>query len=299
MTTFLFIPWFKAEAWHIPLPFEAPFFGHSLPIQPFGLLVATGVLLGFRIGEEFSKRNGFSPLVFNDFGLHAVGFGFLGGYILNTVFYDPQEILAFFTQPGHMRIHWTGLSSYGGFFGAAFGIWIWHKRRNLPILRIADAGAFCLVFGWLFGRLGCFVVHDHPGRVTDFFLAVDQYHVGQPPYLPRHDLGFYEVLWSLAVCGLFTYLFFKKTVRPSGFYLALELVLYAPVRFALDFLRAEAAEGGDVRYFGLTPGHYSSIVFFLLGLAVLRRALAQGVQELPEAVKWPPKESTPAAAGAR
>lgn len=288
MTTFLFIPWFKAEAFHIPLPFSVPHFGDSLPIQPFGLLVATGVLLGFRIGEEFAKRNRFSPVVFNDFGLHAVIVGFIGGYVLNTVFYDPQAIIDFFTNPGRMQAHWTGLSSYGGFFGAAFGIWLWHKRRKLPILRIADAGAFCLPFGWLFGRTGCFVVHDHPGKVTDFFLAVADYHVGEPPYLPRHDLGFYEVLWSLAVCALFTFLFFRQNIRASGFYLALEIMLYAPVRFALDFLRAEASEGGDVRYGGLTPGQYSSIVFFFIGAAVLRRVLSQGIQELPAAVAWPP-----------
>ena len=46
MQAVLFIPWFRLEAWDIPLPFSLPIVGDTLSIQPFGVLVATGVLLG-------------------------------------------------------------------------------------------------------------------------------------------------------------------------------------------------------------------------------------------------------------
>ena len=43
-------------------------------------------------------------------------------------------------------------------------------------------------------------------------------------------------------------------------------VIYAPVRFLLDFLRIE-----DVRYFHFTPGQYSAVAFLLLGVVILWR----------------------------
>ena len=54
-------------------------------------------------------------------------------------------------------------------------------------------------------------------------------------------------------------------------------MLYAPVRFSLDFLRVV-----DVRYGGLTPGQWGAIAAFGLGLGILvwakkRAALADAM----------------------
>src|SRR5690606_35751210 len=106
-----------------------------------------------------------------------------------------------------------------------------------------------------------------PGKVTDFFLAVDDYQVGVPPFEPRHDLGLYEVFWSAGVIALF--LFLSRRRRPRGTYMALLPILYAPVRFFLDFLRAEPESGGDVRYGSLTPGQWASFLILGVGLYVL------------------------------
>src|SRR5690606_5352002 len=58
----LFIPWFKLEPWHIPVPVL-----DQIPIQPFGILVAIGVLLGAKVAEEWAKRNEIHPAVVADF----------------------------------------------------------------------------------------------------------------------------------------------------------------------------------------------------------------------------------------
>ena len=58
-----------------------------------------------------------------------------------------------------------------------------------------------------------------------------------------------------------------------GFYCVLLPLVYAPVRFFLDFLRATPLEGGDVRYAGLTPAQWSSIAMVCVGLAVWRFAV--------------------------
>ena len=58
MQGFLYIPWFQAHAWDIPLPFSVPVLGNELSIQPFGVLVATGVLFGAWVAGKFAERNG-------------------------------------------------------------------------------------------------------------------------------------------------------------------------------------------------------------------------------------------------
>jgi phosphatidylglycerol:prolipoprotein diacylglycerol transferase len=116
-----------------------------------------------------------------------------------------------------------------------------------------------LAVGWFFGRLGCSIVHDHPGLPSDFILAV-QYPTG-----PRHDLGFYEWLFTIGLIVLL--LMLRRRGLPAGMLTGVVCVLYAPVRFMLDFLRV-----GDRLYYGFTPGQYLAVVMLIAGVAVLMRA---------------------------
>ncbi len=267
----LFIPWFRLEPLRIPFPVLG-----ELPIQPFGVLVATGVFLGAHIAGKRAEKQGMAPSVIADLVTHVILSGFFFGHALDAIFYYPDRTLE---NPWFVFQFWNGLSSYGGFTGAIIGAAIWRVRRRVPMIAVCDPIAFSFPFGWLFGRTGCFVVHDHPGRVTDFALAVADYKVGMPPFQPRHDLGFYEILWSLAACTLF--LLLGRTPKRNGFYLALLPLIYTPIRFGLDFLRAESTEGGDIRYFGLTPGHYASVALFVVGALLMRRVYQDPPVEIP------------------
>jgi phosphatidylglycerol:prolipoprotein diacylglycerol transferase len=265
MTALLFIPWFKLEGWHIPgLP-------ESVAIQPFGLLVAIGVLLGAQLTERRSARLGLRTDLISDFIQHVVFIGFVLGHMFDRLTYEPEIILR---EPWDLLMPWRSLSSFGGFFGAVVGAFIWKKRRKFDVTIPLDQVSFGMPVGWFFGRMGCFVVHDHPGKLTDFFLAVDNYHYGSLVVGPRHDLGFYEVLWSAAMIGLFFLL--DRKPRPHGFFTGIIVVLYAPFRFGLDFLREV-----DATYAGLTPGHYSSLLAFVLGAYVLWRAFRRPIEAIP------------------
>jgi phosphatidylglycerol:prolipoprotein diacylglycerol transferase len=284
MPVLLETPWFKLEPWPVPVPGIG-----ELPIQPFGILVAIGVLLGAKISEKWAMKNGIAPAAVADFVAHVVILGFVLGYVLNAVFYHPDTMAEVMGDPTLLFKRYLGLSSYGGFLGAALGAVLWRFRRRLPGMPVADAVAFGFPFGWIFGRMGCFVVHDHPGAVTDFFLAVSDYEVGVPPYQPRHDLGLYEIFWSLGAIVLFVLLARKK--RPTGFFAALLPLSYTPVRFFLDYLRAEPTEGGDVRYGGFTPGQYASIGLFLLGVGLMWWVYTRTPDPLPDKLKWPPPDA--------
>jgi len=157
---------------------------------------------------------------------------------------------------------WKGLSSFGGFIGGIFGflLFIYVKKVRSPLLH-AECILQGLVLGWIFGRLGCTVIFDHPGQFSNFFLAFQQ------PAGARHNLGFYEFLFTLLILLPATLVLHHLKVRP-GTYSAAVLLLYTPVRFFLDFLRVGVEQNGDIRYLGLTPGQYGSLILFMLGVVI-------------------------------
>ena len=261
MPTSLLIPWFELHAWEIPFPVIG-----VLKLQPFGLLVAIGILLGSRVAEWRGEKTGVPRQVVADFLVYTTVIGLIACYFLNALFYKPEDLVAIAHDPTQLFKKYLGLSSYGGFVGGiGAALWFRHKKQ-MSLIVIGDIWCFAFPFAWLFGRTGCFTVHDHPGLVSNFFLAVADYSgEGQP----RHDLGLYEVIWSAAVIPLFLWL--AKKPRRRGFFMALLPIVYAPVRFFLDYLRETPDHGGDVRYFGFTPGQYASIAFTLIGIAMAVR----------------------------
>jgi phosphatidylglycerol:prolipoprotein diacylglycerol transferase len=269
------IPWFTLEAWRVSLPF----LDVALPIQPFGVLAAIAIVVGSRVATWRAEKDGVESELVRQFIAITVPIGLVSCMVLNVVFYEPAKLLemrramaTWFSAGPSLPFPYPGLSSFGGFFGATLAALWFRQRRRVSLLVMADLICFALPFAWLFARSGCFVVHDHPGRVSDFFLAVDDFnHEG----LPRHDLGLYEVIWSTLMIPLLLGL--GRRVRPWGFYTALVALAYAPVRFFLDFLRAPLGQGGDVRYLGLTPGQYAALALLLVGIAVAVR-VARGPQ---------------------
>jgi len=121
---------------------------------------------------------------------------------------------------------------------------------------------------------------------TNFFLAVNDYQLrqpdGRPAPRPRSVRGW---LWSAVMIPLFFWL--DKKPRPHGFYTGFIAVMYAPFRFGLDFLRE-----ADATYFGLTPGHYSSILALLLGIfGVVARLPASGHDDPPSDARDPKRRA--------
>lgn len=227
------------------------------------------VFVGTIVSLRFARREGRSIRETVQLGLYVAAFAFPCSLLFNGMFYRPEALTHLLAHPEDVTRTVLGWSSYGGILGAILGGWVWKWRTEGSMLTIGDSFAFAGPFAFFLGRVGCFVVHDHPGRVSNFFLAVADYRTGAPPYLPRHDLGLYDALLLAAIAAVF--LLVSRTPRKPGFYVGLFAVLYTPGRFLLDFLRAPAAEGGDLRYAGLTPAQFVSVALFVAGVAVLRQ----------------------------
>ena len=99
----------------------------------------------------------------------------------------------------------------------------------------------------------------------------------------RYDLGLYELFLTIPL-ALYVAWSWRKGPKPVGFYTGVMCVYYAPVRFLLDFFRAEengGLVGGDPRYGGLTPAQWGCFGLFALGLAFLRASRRQGAEPPP------------------
>jgi phosphatidylglycerol:prolipoprotein diacylglycerol transferase len=267
------------------------FFG--IPIHWFGVLVALGVIIGDRIVVAQGRKRGLEPADVKYLNVRIVIGGFIVAHLVSVLFYFPERIRE---NPAVLLNPFAGLSSFGGFLGAFLAFMWFTKRAEVPRLQYADSVALGLSIGWIFGRTGCFTAHDHPGLRTSFFLGVKY------PEGTRHDLGFYELLFTIAL-AIFLFRYTRKP-RPPGRIIALAAMAYAPVRFGLDFLRATDVSRPDERYFGLTPAQWACIATAALGVYLWRRSTStpntpstasrpQPEQSDPRSGAVPPPDRTP------
>ncbi len=288
------IPYIKVPDFH-------PFGITWLPIHPFGLLVATGVLIGTVLANRRARRRGLDLEQLNSFITWMLVGGFTGGHVLDEILYDPHRIVE---NPVSLVMLWAGLGSFPGFLGGVIGVVLWKffdyrpkkpgerarwvkNEKVRPILPFCDVILSVFPVAWVFGRSGCASVHDHPGAVATGFapLAVAYpsaipsvtdgpgAHIPFGPitfiqgHFPRYDLGLLEMMFAVVVATAFALTWHKKL--PTGTYVAVVSLAYSPVRFMMDFLRIRDVQGADPRYAGFTPAQWACVGLFLLGIGTL------------------------------
>ena len=239
------------------------------------MLVAIGIVFGSRVAEWRAEQTGVPRQLVSDFLVHVIVIGLL-------LVHGPERGVL---RAGEDRRRWAarsprgstqrekcpsptpGLSSFGGFIGGTPAALWFRQKRRVSLMVLGDIFCFAFPFAWIFGRTGCFVVHDHPGVVSDFFLAVDNYN-GEG--VARHDLGLYEVIWSAAMIAARAVAGHASRGRGASSWRSCRSATRRSASAWTSCARGPA-HGGDVRYFGLTPGHYAAIVMLLAGIAVAVR----------------------------
>jgi phosphatidylglycerol:prolipoprotein diacylglycerol transferase len=237
-------------------------------IYAFGVLVALAMIVGMRFVRRRAAGDGLDPMVADRLVTWVLVGGFIGAHLVDRFLYFRDETLA---NPITILKFWQGISSFGGFLGAIVAAVLFFRRNSaLPVWRYLDCVAYGFPFGWIFGRLGCTLAFDHPGLETTFFLGEMDAHG-----VVRHNLGFYEALFTMLIAAFFHYLG-RQGRRPPGYFVAMLAIVYTPVRFLFDFLRTI-----DVRYLGLTPGQWGAIALLIVGVVLLRAAKKRGEAEAP------------------
>jgi phosphatidylglycerol:prolipoprotein diacylglycerol transferase len=235
-----------------------------LTIRTFGLLVGIGVLLGAWIAGRYIEANAGVPREESyRMATRLVIAGIVGARLTFVASHwsdvdSPVDIIAVWEG---------GLQFSGGFLGAIlFGLPFfrrWDRRTRWIAL---DGYAYGLSLGLAIGRIGCYAVGEHFGRLSDFFLAV-RYdggdtqeetlgELGLQPGMTFHNTALYEFGYLLL---LFVVLGLLLRRRPSpGVLMGVFCAFYGVARFLSDFLRVNDEQG-----LGLTGAQ-----FLMAGLAV-------------------------------
>jgi len=251
-----------------------PYMALELPrgISPYGLSIYAAVGAGMLTAWRFARR---AELPDRDFvGMAAVlaGAGFLGAHVFDVAWYRLDAASA---DPGLWFRVMDGISLFGFLLVVTVGLLVRARVRGVPVAGSADVIALGCLTAITIGRVGCALVHDHPGVPTSSVLGVDfpmwvWPQLGDLETVRRHDLGLEELLAMIPLTALAWGLAHR---RPrAGLIAALAALAYAAVRFSLDFLRVRELE--PVRG-GLTGGQWGSIALFAAGsiglVLVLRR----------------------------
>jgi len=253
MHTFLTLITF--EGWQ-----TGPVFIHS-----WGLMAALGVAAAVWLASRKREKMGIEENDFWKLAVVMVVSVFLGARILYVIemweFYN-SDIFSFF------KVWEGGFSLFGGVIGGLLTGLLWaRKRMSWQALGWMLTPAW--VVGIMFGRIGCSLIHDHPGKITNLPFGV---HVDG---ILHHEPALYEVVMLGAISILLVAWEKFERKRKIGYVnsvvFPLSLILYSGGRFWLDFFRELPAEGGDPRYLGLTLAQYISIAVFFIGIEVLVR----------------------------
>jgi len=221
----------------------------------YGLLVATGVLVGLWISVRNSARQGIKPENAWDFGIAVVLAGILGSKILyilvdwRSYAEHPKDIFSLATlQAG-------GVFS-GGLIGAFIVAWWFLRKHQMPALATCDAFAPGLAMGHAIGRLGCFAAGccyrketTHWWGVT-FTNLVAHANAGTPLGRPLEPTQLIESVAEFIIFGILTWMFARK--KFDGQVFGAYLFLYGVARFFIEFLRDDPGRGGP--YFGILSG---------------------------------------------
>jgi len=260
MQSLLLIPWFRLKT----IVFEIG--SRQISVWPFRITVGLAFVIIMTTALLFARSHDRSVEKTLDLAIAGSLFALPVAVLFALLQYHPGSLAMVWRDPSRVSDLPLGWSSYGGMVGGFVGAMVWKWRTKGSLLEIGDSFAFALPFGLAIARFGCFLVKDHPGRISHFALAVADYQTPFPPFGPRHDLGLYESLTSLGVAVLLLVL--SRTPRKTGFYIGLVAILLPLLRFMLDFLRADYAEGGDSRYQGLTLGQWVAAVIVVFGIAI-------------------------------
>ena len=238
-----------------------------ITIYSYGLMVALAFILATYLAQKQASFKGIEPKRIVDLALYLVVFGIVGGRLfyvlinLDDYISNPLEII---------MIHHGGLAIYGGIIlGSLAGILFLVKNR-LPVFKTVDLVIPYVALGQAIGRIGCLLNGCCYGRPTTGAFGI--YFPGNTYLL--HPTQIYS---SLSMLALFIVLRTLQRFTPldsrhlTGFELKegsiflLYLLLYATIRFSIDFFRGDTPR----IIWGLTIYQIISIVMFVILLPIL------------------------------
>jgi phosphatidylglycerol---prolipoprotein diacylglyceryl transferase len=239
----------------------------------YGIIIGTGMLLGWLIAEWMAKRTGQSTEFYLDFALIAITVSVIGARLYYVIFAwdefkdNPLSIL---------NLRTGGLAIYGGIIGAVLTAIIYSRIKKYPFWLLADTGCIGLITGQIIGRWGNFFNREAFGQYTNGLFAMQldlrdvsnvfsnmvstsrlqEIYAGKPEalnniiairdhivnvggidYIQVQPTFFYESFWNL--CLLILLILYTKHKKFDGEIMLLYLAGYGLGRVWIEGLRTD------------------------------------------------------------
>lgn len=247
-----------------------------LHIHWYGLLFATGFMVGFGIMRWIYRREGKPEHDLDALLIYMMVGTIIGARLAHVIFYDPGY---YFSHPVQILEIWNGgLASHGGAVGILLAVYLYARRHpDQPYAWLLDRIAIPGVLGGAFIRCGNFFNSEILGTPAHLPWAVVFARVDN---VPRHPVQLYEALAYFVIFGVLLFLY--KRLYPhlrTGLISGVLLVLVFTARFFLEFIKVRQADYGHSM--ALSVGQWLSLPFIVAGIVLVVLALRRDGLDFP------------------
>jgi phosphatidylglycerol:prolipoprotein diacylglycerol transferase len=231
-------------------------------IRSYGTLLMVGFVAAILLSRRQARRLGLSPELPLDLGLWVLVLALISARLA----YAALNWADFAGHPVDVLCVWRegGLSYHGGLLGGLLAGVLFAWRHRISFWMLADMAAPGIALGYAIARLGCLLNGCCYGVRTSlpwgirFLIWPDS----QVTTEPSHPTQIYASLGSLLI--LVVLLKLQPRLRARGQLFLLYLMLYAPMRAAVEVLRKGVS--AQILFDGLTQAQFASAVIFVLSV---------------------------------
>ncbi|NLG17446.1 MAG: prolipoprotein diacylglyceryl transferase [Fibrobacter sp.] len=260
----------------------------SFPIHSYGFMLALSFLVGIWLSSRRAKKAGLNPDIIADMGFWIILAAIVGARLYYVILHFEEfsgNLMSIFNPFQNGAIGIGGLVMLGGFIGAIVAGILYFKLKKVPFLPYADAIAPSVGIGIFLTRIGCFLNGccygaASSGACSATFPASSpagsyQHHIHASGLYPSQ---LFESAGGLIIAIIILLISNRKFFAGFQFYLV--GLLYAVLRFIVDFSRVY---GADERLGPLSHNQVDCIILFVLfGSLILKNIL---FKEEPSPVK--------------
>ena len=241
---------------------ESLFGVNGLNITWYGVIIASGMLLGILLASVRAKRRGWKSDLVLDFILLAIPLAVIGARLYYVAFeweqYAQNLIKVFAINEG-------GLAIYGAVIGGFLAAFLFTRAAKFPFLKLLDLVIPSLILGQMLGRWGNFINQEaFGGLVSNPALQFFPFAVYIDALGEWHQATFFYESFGNAILLTVTLLLSRKQLK-DGTLLAVYFIGYGLIRVIVEGFRTDSLYlFGSIRVSQLLSG-----VLFLVGIALL------------------------------